>query len=145
MDPSNKPNYINIISPFLENGTLHHIKIDGNPNKEKHLLIFKNGEITSNKEFLIKEEIHRVDKYYCQLKQNFLVFYNIKLEDVYSSITFICIFANWKEYRKLIGNLPSSNFHKHSYAMWYSYPYDNFVEDVENFLYPVSIKPAKCT
>jgi hypothetical protein len=144
MDPTDTK-YINNLSPFLENGTLHHIIKHFDNNSENSLLVIKKltfCKFLTNKEHAQFIEINCIDL--CNTDG----IKNCMSENKFKTYIFICICTeNIEEFGNLTYNLPQWCF----YDLRSTYFWDSnrclttslFIESVENLLSIVYLKPAK--
>jgi hypothetical protein len=134
-----------VLSPFLENGTLQHTRIYGKNDSGSSIFVLNNYPIWRIFDFSIKEETPYLDmnEEYNNFRHTFLKLNNsADVEDIYSSIIFVIIFAKEEGHLNFIKNFPKTDTNYHRSIVWTSCKYE-FVKDVEELLYPVNIKPAK--
>jgi hypothetical protein len=135
MDSEN-PTYIEYLSSYLENGDLHYVIENYDNNRNDTLLLIK--QITLYKCSTNEEKSQCLKNRLSELFES---------SKIFKTVIVICIFKeNTIEHLRLEDNLPKFNYFFGGYYYWpstYSLINKKFIEDVENLLSTVYLKPAK--
>jgi hypothetical protein len=123
---------------LLKEGSLQYIEkelIGGET--DNNLLIIKNCPLSDHS---IKNEDYYINKQY----ENFYQQFNISLFH-YSYVLFVIVFCSDQTFREISNKLSLENIYTaNNTFLWYSSVNNKeFIESFKEFLYPVSIKPAK--
>jgi hypothetical protein len=139
-----KKEYINLLSSYLEDGTLFSLFEEYENDSVENLTVIKRLRISELPMFLDNIDLH-LNEQYIDFCNYFMYMFDHILKDECCSLNFIIIFELKIEFNELIKNLPEYSHFIGNIPIWrdYGLPGYEFMEDVKALLHTIPTKPAK--